>query len=70
MQTMQTQIRLLLKEQSDQGLHCSPSIKYFKKQLHKKQNLSKNMEKSVLNFKITVHVFAFSFRREFGAASE
>ena len=24
MQTMQTQIRLLLKEQSDQGLHCLP----------------------------------------------
>ena len=24
MQTVQTQIRLLLKEQSDQGLHCLP----------------------------------------------
>ena len=24
MQTMQTQIRLLLREQSDQGLHCLP----------------------------------------------
>ena len=37
MQTVQTQIRLLLKEQSDQGLHCLPSTIYFKEQLmHKK----------------------------------
>ena len=40
MQTVQTQIRLL-KEQSDEGLHCH-SIKYFKKQLRKKQKLGQN----------------------------
>ena len=40
MQTVQTQIRLLLKVQSDQGLHCLP-FHYFKKQLLKKQNLGK-----------------------------
>ena len=42
MQTVQTQIRLLLKEQSDQGLHCH-STKYFKKQVHKKQTLGQNI---------------------------
>ena len=42
MQTVQTQIRLLLQEQSDLGLYCLPSTKYFKKQLHKKQNLGQN----------------------------
>ena len=42
MQTVQPQIRLLLKEQSDQGLHCLPFFtKYLKKQLHKEQNLDK-----------------------------
>ena len=35
---VQTQIRLLLKEQSDQGLHSLP-FHYFEKELHKKQNL-------------------------------
>ena len=51
MQTVQTQIRLLLQEQSDKGLHCLPfHIKYFMKQLHKKQNLGpKSMELSVWN---------------------
>ena len=29
MQTVQTQIRLLLKEQSDQGLHCLPFHSVF-----------------------------------------
>ena len=28
------------KEQSDQGLHCFHSTKYFKKQMHKNQNLA------------------------------
>ena len=50
MQTVQTQIRLLLEEQSDQGLHCLPFHLVFKerKKLHKKQNLGwKSMEKKV-----------------------
>ena len=39
MQTVQTQIGLLLKEQSDQVLHCLPFYyKHFKRQMHKKQN--------------------------------
>ena len=42
MQTVQTQMGQLLQEQSDQGLHCLP-FHYFKKQLHKKQNLGKNI---------------------------
>ena len=44
MQTVQIQIRLLLEEQSDQGLHCLHSIKYFKKQLHKKREKKKAKE--------------------------
>ena len=37
----------LLKEQSDGGLQCSHSTKYFKTELHKKQNLDyKSVEKS------------------------
>ena len=44
MQMVQSQIRLLLKKQSDQGLHCH-STKYIKKLLHNKQNLgTKSME--------------------------
>ena len=44
MQTVQTQIRLLLsytapKEQSDWVYSVCHPTKYFKKQLHKKQNL-------------------------------
>ena len=39
MQTVQTQIRLLL---SDQGLHCLPFHLYFKKELRKKQILGQN----------------------------
>ena len=42
MQTVQTQIRLLLKEQSDQGLHCL-SFQYFKKEQHKKQNVGQKV---------------------------
>ena len=42
MQTVQTQIRLLLKEQSDQGLHCLPFHLAFKEQLHEKHNLGQN----------------------------
>ena len=38
---MQTQIRLFLKEQSDQGYTVYHSTKYFKKQLLKKQNIGK-----------------------------
>ena len=29
MQTVQTQIRLLFKEQSDEGLHCLPFLRHF-----------------------------------------
>ena len=43
MQTVQTQIRLLLMEQSDQGLHCLPFHLVFKEKLHKKQNLGQNL---------------------------
>ena len=39
---MQTQIRLLLKEQSDKIYNVCHSTKYFEKQLHKKQNLDQN----------------------------
>ena len=39
MQTVQTQIRLLLKEQSDQGLHYLLLLKYFKEQLYKKTKI-------------------------------
>ena len=41
MQTVQTLIRLLLKEQSDQGLHYLPQkSQSILRQLHKKQNLN------------------------------
>ena len=44
-QTVQTQIRLLLKEQSDLGLHCLPFYYVIQKQPHEKQNLGqKSME--------------------------
>ena len=44
MQRMQIQIRQLLKEQSDQGLHCLPfCLEYFEEQLHKKQNTGKKV---------------------------
>ena len=56
MQTVQTQIRLLLKEQSDQGLHCLPFY-CLKKQLHKKQ---KNMEEKLWN-KIFGHLSHMSY---------
>ena len=64
MQTMQMQIRLLLKELSEQGLHCLP-FHFFKKQLHKQQILGlKNMEQSVRLFRtfaIVEFVFFFFF---------
>ena len=42
MQIVQTQIRLLLQEQSDQGLHGLISTKYFKKHLCKKAKFRLN----------------------------
>ena len=42
MQTMQTQIRLLL--QSDLGLHFCQYAKNFKNQLYKKQNYAENKD--------------------------
>ena len=39
MPTVQTQIKLLLKQQSDQGYTVCNSSKYFKKQLHKKSKI-------------------------------
>ena len=42
MQTVKTQIRPFLKEQSDQGLHCLPFYKVFLKQLHEKQTFGQN----------------------------
>ena len=41
------------KEQSDQGLHCLP-FHYFKKQLHKKQNLCQKVWNKV--FEILGHL--------------
>ena len=51
---------LLLEEQSDQGLHCLHFTKYFKKQLHTKQNLGqKSMESSVQNSALSPLVVTF-----------
>ena len=66
MQTVHTQIRLLLKEQSDQGLHCRHSNKYFTKQLYKKQNLGQTRTGVV--FEILGHLlfFLLKFEEKYG----
>ena len=50
-------------KQSDQGQHCLPfSAKYFEKQLHKKQNLDKNVWNKVFEILGHLHIY-HSFRK-------
>ena len=51
MQTLQTQIRLLLQEQFDQGLQCLPFRQVFHEiTYNKKQNLGKKYGINCLKF--------------------
>ena len=63
MQTVQTQIRLLLKEQSDQGLiTVCLSTKHLKKQLHKNQNLGqKRYRIKCSKFKDVIFLYSGGF---------
>ena len=54
----QTQMRLPLKEQSDQGLHCHSTM-FFNKWLHKKQNLGEKVWNKV--FEILGHLLYIVF---------